>query len=188
MAIFNNPASAKKDVPSFASDLPLKDLVDNNKPADFAPAQPPQAAPAAAQPAPQPVRAAAPASTAKESVIASDLSIEGKIEGSGHVRIAGKFKGDVKVQGNLTIDQGAKVAGGVTANKVTLAGELDGNIESAQQVELQQTGVINGDLKAGTLTVAAGSRIRGHVECGWDKDGKSTGKADAGKSEAGSAA
>jgi len=64
----------------------------------------------------------------------------------------------------------------VAANKGTLSGELDCNIHSAQQVELQQSGVINGDLKAGTLTVAAGSRIRGHVECGWDKDGKSTAK------------
>ncbi|MDQ3040121.1 MAG: polymer-forming cytoskeletal protein, partial [Pseudomonadota bacterium] len=44
---------------------------------------------------------------------------------------------------------------------------------SAQQIELQQTGVVNGDLKTGSLTVAAGSRIRGHVECGWsDKDVK----------------
>ena len=25
-----------------------------------------------------------------------------------------------------------------------------------------------GDLKADTLTVAAGSRMRGHVECGWN--------------------
>ena len=112
--------------------------------------------------------------------VAADLTIEGKIEGAGHVRIAGKFKGDVKVQGNLTIDQGAKVAGGVTANKVTLAGELDGNIDSAQQVELLQSGVINGDLKAGSLTVAAGSRIRGHIECGWDKDGKSASKTESG--------
>ena len=124
-----------------------------------------------------------PQETLKESLIAADLTIEGKIEGAGHVRIAGKFKGDVKVQGNLTIEQGAKVAGGVAASKVILAGELDGNIESAQQVELLQSGVINGDLKAGSLTVAAGSRIRGHVECGWDKDGKS-----ASKTESGSAA
>ncbi len=40
----------------------------------------------------------------KESVIASDLTIEGKIIGSGHVRLAGRFKGDVQVDGNLTIE------------------------------------------------------------------------------------
>ena len=144
------------------------------------PAPAPVHEPVQAAHAPTPIRAVD--TPARESVIAADLAIEGKIEGAGHVRIAGKFKGDVKVQGNLTIEQGAKVAGGVAASKVSLAGELDGNIESAQQVELLPSGVINGDLKAGSLTVAAGSRIRGHVECGWDKDGKSS------KTESGSAA
>jgi cytoskeletal protein CcmA (bactofilin family) len=55
----------------------------------------------------------------------------------------------------------------VRANAVVIAGEVEGNIESAQRVELQETGVLNGDLKAGTLTVAAGSRMRGRSEFGW---------------------
>ena len=173
MAIWKDPTPAAK-----ANEPSRFDLA---SPAPAPAATPEPMAPAPAAPAP--IRAVDNGAAARESVIAADLTIEGKIEGSGHVRIAGKFKGDVKVQGNLTIEPGAKVSGGVAANKVTLAGELDGNIHSAQHVELQQSGVINGDLKAGTLTVAAGSRIRGHVECGWDKDGKS-----AAKTESGSAA
>ena len=104
----------------------------------------------------------------KESVIAADLAIEGKIEGAGHVRIAGRFKGDVHVQGNLTIEQGAKLVGSVRANTVIISGELEGNIDAANRVELQETGVLSGDLKAGSLTVAAGSRMRGQVEFGWE--------------------
>jgi cytoskeletal protein CcmA (bactofilin family) len=119
------------------------------------------------------VRSAAPA-PAKESVIAADLTIEGKIEGSGHVRIAGRFKGDVNVQGDLTIENGAKLNGGVRANRVNVAGELEGNVESASRVELVESGAINGDIKADTLTVAAGSRIRGRVECGIWSEGKAT--------------
>lgn len=162
MAIWKDPTPAKAEPARFDAPSPA--------PINEAP-QPTSA--------PTPIRAVE--TPARESVIAADLAIEGKIEGAGHVRIAGKFKGDVKVQGNLTIEQGAKVSGGVAASKVTLAGELDGNIESAQQVELLQSGVINGDLKAGSLTVAAGSRIRGHVECGWsDKDSKSSSKTESG--------
>jgi cytoskeletal protein CcmA (bactofilin family) len=114
-------------------------------------------------------QAAAVDTTAKESVIASGLTIEGKIEGAGHVRISGQFKGDVHVQGNLTIDNGAKVTGGVRAQTVVIGGELEGNIDAASRVELLQTGVLNGDLKAGSLTVAAGSRMRGRAEFGWDE-------------------
>ena len=107
----------------------------------------------------------------KESLIAADLAIEGKIEGGGSVRIAGKFKGDVNVQGDLTIEAGAKLTGAVRADKVTIAGELEGNVEEATLVNLLQTGVVIGDVKAGSLAVQAGARLRGQAEFGWD-DGK----------------
>jgi cytoskeletal protein CcmA (bactofilin family) len=123
---------------------------------------------------PQPAAAARPKERVemKESVIASDLTIEGKISGSGHVRIAGRFKGDVHVDGNLTIDTGANLDGQVKANVVIVGGELRGNIENAKRVELLDGGVISGDVKAGSLTVAAGSRMRGQVEFGWEEEGK----------------
>jgi len=136
-----------------------------------------------APPAPTDVRksVSTPTTTAnvKESLIASGLVIEGKIEGAGHVRIAGKFKGDVNVQGNLTIDAAAQLTGEVRADAVIVGGELSGNIEAASRVELLHTGVLNGDLKAGSLTVAAGSRMRGRVEFGWNdqpapREGKSS--------------
>ncbi len=115
----------------------------------------------------QPVRA--PMQDTKESIVAAGLAIEGKIEGAGHVRIAGRFKGDVHVQGNLTIEPGAKLTGGVRAGTVTIGGELEGNIDSATRVELLASGVLNGDLKAGSLTVAAGSKMRGQAEFGWEE-------------------
>jgi len=110
----------------------------------------------------------------KESVIASGISIEGKIVGSGHVRVAGKFKGDIQVEGNLHIDSGARVEGQVRAGEVIVTGDLQGNIESAKRVELQQGGTITGDVKAGSLTVAAGSRMRGAVEFGWEEGAQSS--------------
>ncbi|MBW4053460.1 MAG: hypothetical protein HIU85_18760 [Proteobacteria bacterium] len=113
----------------------------------------------------------------KESVIASDLTIEGKIAGSGHVRIAGRFKGDVHVDGNVTLDSGAHLDGQVKASVVVVGGELVGNIENAKRVELLEGGVISGDVKAGSLTVAAGSRMRGQVEFGWEGETRSKAEA-----------
>ena len=105
-----------------------------------------------------------------ESVIAANLTIEGKIEGSGNVRIAGRFKGDVRIDGNFTIDSGAHLTGQVLAGIVVVGGELQGNIESAKRVDVLEGGVIVGDVKAGSITVAAGSRMKGHVEFGWDDE------------------
>jgi len=131
-------------------------------------------------PSPAPAPAAAPSVTPvtpvrhdhdaprKESIIAADLTIEGKIEGGGSVRIAGQFKGDVNVQGDLTIEVGAKLSGGCRADKITVAGELEGNVQQATRVDLLATGTVIGDLKAGSVTVAAGARMRGQAEFGWD--------------------
>jgi cytoskeletal protein CcmA (bactofilin family) len=117
------------------------------------------------------VRRAADRGPAKESLIAADVTIEGKIEGAGHVRIAGRFKGDVNVQGNVTIEQGAHVTGEVKAATVVVSGEVQGNINATSRVELLETGVINGDVKAAVLTVAAGSRMRGQADFGWGEQG-----------------
>ena len=105
-----------------------------------------------------------------ESVIAANLSIEGKIEGSGNVRMAGRFKGDVRIDGNFNIEPGAHLTGQVLAGIVVVGGELQGNIESAKRVDVLEGGVIVGDVKAGSITVAAGSRMRGHVEFGWEDE------------------
>ena len=140
-------------------------------------------APAQVAPAPSPISSAPRASSreAKESVIASDLSIEGRIQGAGNVRIAGRFTGDIAVEGDLTIAVGARVNGGVKARRVVVAGELEGNIESAQRVEVVESGAMTGDVKAGTVTVAPGARMRGRVEFGW---GDSAADTDKGKSKA----
>jgi cytoskeletal protein CcmA (bactofilin family) len=105
-----------------------------------------------------------------ESVIAGNLTIEGKIEGSGNVRMAGRFKGDVRIDGNFNIEPGAHLTGQVSAGIVVVGGELQGNIESAKRVDVLDGGVIVGDVKAGSITVAAGSRMRGHVEFGWEDE------------------
>ena len=105
-----------------------------------------------------------------ESVIAANLTIEGKIEGSGNVKMAGRFKGDVRIDGNFSIEPGAHLTGQVLAGIVVVGGELQGNIESAKRVDVQEGGVIVGDVKAGSITVAAGSRMRGHVEFGWEEE------------------
>lgn len=179
MAIFNQPATKRETTPIPAPPPPeaLMKKPESNEfsldSANFPPSEPaPMSTPTPMSSTPvttAPAPTSRPASEGKESVIASDLSIEGKIQGSGHIRIAGRFKGDVQVDGDLTIELGAKLNGAVKARKVVIAGELEGNIESAERVEVINTGVVVGDVKAGNVTVAPGARMRGQVEFGWEE-------------------
>ena len=84
-----------------------------------------------------------------------------------NVRIGGKFKGDIQIKGDLNIEKGAHLGAKIHAANVTIGGEVEGNVISTGQVKLLESGQLIGDLKANTLTVAAGSRMRGHVEFGW---------------------
>ncbi len=174
MAIWKEPATNKRD-----------DLLTAPEPT----ARPEAAVPRVDAPATTsyaPPRRAADLPSA-ESVLGSGLSIEGKIEGTGHIRIAGRFNGDVNVHGNLTVEHGAKLVGGIQAETVSVGGEIEGNITGASRVELLESGVLTGDLKAGSLTVAAGSRMRGRVEFGWDDAPAPAARKPNARTEAGSA-
>jgi cytoskeletal protein CcmA (bactofilin family) len=100
------------------------------------------------------------------SVIGPGVVIEGQIDGCGDMRICGRIKGDIRVQGNLVIDAGARIFGAIEAEDITLGGEVEGNVVAAGQVELLDTGRLIGDLKAKFLSAALGSRLRGKVEFG----------------------
>ena len=126
-----------------------------------------------AEPAPAPVNPIPPRKESlprdrHESVLGSGVSIEGKMEGNGDVRIAGKFKGDIHIKGNLNIQKGAHLTVKINAEAVTIEGEVEGTVVASGQVTLSESAQVVGDLKAKTLTVSAGSRMRGNVEFGWN--------------------
>lgn len=136
---------------------------------DTAPAQE-QAAPAApVTPTSVPPRRETAAKERRESFFGPGVTIDGKIEGDSNVRIGGKFSGNIQISGNLDIDKGARVAATINADTVTIQGEVEGNVFANSQVTLLDSGQVIGDIKAATLTVAAGARMRGHVEFGWSK-------------------
>lgn len=155
MAIWKESTIPSKDAPIMSPEPAVKRETDY--PADVAPSTARRTAPR----------------EARESIISSEITITGKIDGTGSVRLIGRFEGDVHIQGDLTVDAGAKLTGSVRAASVAIGGEIEGNIESAESVEILSTGVLNGDLKAGTLTVASGSRMRGRVEFGWGDESTS---------------
>ena len=69
----------------------------------------------------------------------------------------------------------------MSADTVLVGGEVSGKIIAASRVELKESGSLIGDLTAGSLTVAAGSKMRGNVEFGW-KEGEGLSPKDRGSS------
>jgi cytoskeletal protein CcmA (bactofilin family) len=134
-------------------------------------AEPPLPTPAAPAPAPtstSSLKESAPKDR-RETVFGAGVSIEGRIEGDADVRIGGKFKGDIQIKGDLSIEKGAQIKAKINAATVTIGGAVEGNVVASAQVKLLESAQLIGDLKATTLIVAAGSKMRGHMEFGWSE-------------------
>jgi len=96
MALWRDNASSLAAVPAAGNITPK---ISTDTPPRPIPERP------AAEPAAVPARAKERVEV-RESLISAGLAIEGKINGTGNVRIAGHFKGDAIVDGNLSIEPG----------------------------------------------------------------------------------
>ena len=52
-----------------------------------------------------------------------------------------------------------------------MAGDVRGQIAAASRVEFKDSGSLIGDVKANSVVVSAGSKVRGKMEFGW-KEGE----------------
>ena len=55
-----------------------------------------------------------------ESILSAGLIVEGRIEGNGNIRVAGRFKGNVNVKGHLIVEPGAIIDGEVRADSILM--------------------------------------------------------------------
>jgi len=97
--------------------------------------------------------------------IGKSITIQGDLNGNEDLTIEGKVRGKVELPNNqLTIGQGGEVQAEIHAKAVVVQGTVSGNIISSERVEIQGTGVVNGDIQSPKLVVAEGAVINGAVE------------------------
>jgi cytoskeletal protein CcmA (bactofilin family) len=101
-----------------------------------------------------------------ESVVGQGLVIEGKVEGNGSIRLLGRLKGHVAVSGDVTVDPDGTVEGEVRADRVRIAGHAKATIVALSAIELTGSASFVGDVKAPTVQISAGAKIRGSVDSG----------------------
>ncbi len=95
------------------------------------------------------------------SILSSGCNIEGTFNSSGNVRIDGSVKGDVIINGNLTVGEGAVITGNVTAKNVTLCGNVQGGISAEEKVVLESKSYLKGNLIAKILLIEEGAKFDG---------------------------
>ena len=97
------------------------------------------------------------------SIIGEGSIFEGKFFIAGSLRIDGKFEGDIKTEDILEVGETGKVKTNIYAKNVHISGTLIGNINAKEEVRLNGSGRILGDITAPVLNLAEGVVLKGRV-------------------------
>ena len=97
--------------------------------------------------------------------IGPSVLIKGEISARENICVAGRIEGRIDVEGySVTIEPGAHVEADVTADGIVIAGTTHGALTAGQRIELRGTGVVEGDLRAPSLSIEDGAFVCGKVE------------------------
>ena len=94
------------------------------------------------------------------SVISPNVRIVGDIVSQGEVHVDGEIDGNISCQ-TLTVGEGARIQGEVTADSVKVHGELTGKI-NAPTVSITRTAKVTGDVIHDSLEIEVGACFEGH--------------------------
>jgi cytoskeletal protein CcmA (bactofilin family) len=133
------------------------------------PAAPPAPTPAAAPSAPA---SAAPQASEPRAQLGRDMVnigksvvIKGELSGSEDLTIEGQVDGRIDLKGNvLTIGPNGKIKAEIFAKSVVVLGEVTGNVNASEKVDIRDNGSVDGDIASPRVAIAEGAHFRGSVD------------------------
>jgi cytoskeletal protein CcmA (bactofilin family) len=99
----------------------------------------------------------------QRTVIGPRTRVRGSLRGEGAVLICGTLKGDILVNGGLTIAPGASVEARVEVERARVAGHVEGELRARDSVRIDGTGTIDGGLASPSVDMKFGSTLRGRA-------------------------
>ncbi len=97
--------------------------------------------------------------------IGKSIVIKGDLSGNEDLVIEGKVEGKIDLPNNrLTIGAGGQVQAQVHAKNVVVVGRVAGNVSASERLEIQASGIVEGDVEAPRLVVAEGAVLNGSVK------------------------
>ncbi len=93
--------------------------------------------------------------------IINGTEIKGDISTKDDLRFDGKLVGNVNTGGKMIIGQTGVIQGEIKCKNADVSGKIDGKIVVAEQLTLQATSVINGDIVTNKLAIQPGAKFTG---------------------------
>jgi cytoskeletal protein CcmA (bactofilin family) len=101
-----------------------------------------------------------------ESIIGEHTTVDGTFKSESSIRVRGSVQGEIESSRSIVVDSQANVNAKVTAQAVTVAGQVDGQIHCAGKVEILPSGRVVGEINAGALVMQEGAFFEGNLKMG----------------------
>ena len=95
------------------------------------------------------------------SLLSKKVNIVGDIEGNEDLHVEGRFKGSIKITGNILVGPTGVVDADVEAENIIIQGKINGNVLARQQLEIQSLGQLIGDCSAQSIDIKEGAIFEG---------------------------
>ena len=118
-----------------------------------------QSSSSASQPEPRP-------QTGRDVVnIGKSVVIKGELNGSEDLTIESQVEGKIELKDHvLTIGPNGKIKAQVFAKSLIVLGEVHGNVNATDKVEIRDGGSVDGDIVSPRVAIAEGAHFRGSVD------------------------
>ena len=97
--------------------------------------------------------------------IGQSIVFKGELTGDEDLEIEGQVDGNVELSNHqLTVGANGRLRAEVNAKSIIVIGQVIGNLTATERIEIQATGVVEGDLKAPRLNVQEGAVLNGAID------------------------
>ena len=118
------------------------------------------------KPAPEPPAKTGIGNPQDINMIGQGAIFEGSIRTTSDIRISGRVKGDVTVQGKIFISADGIVDGEISATNADIAGSVNGQLTVTERLVLRSSAQIDAQMTASRLIMEEGAVFTGKVEMG----------------------
>ncbi|MEA3420408.1 MAG: polymer-forming cytoskeletal protein [Acidobacteriota bacterium] len=93
-----------------------------------------------------------------------DTEIRGDLDFKGSFRIDGRFKGKINSDSILIIGENGRVEADIKVGYIIINGEIKGNIQATERVEINSTGRVFGTIIVPKLVVEEGAYLEANCQ------------------------
>src|ERR1700687_2248968 len=101
----------------------------------------------------------------EQATIGRSLVIKGEVSGTESLYIDGRIEGSVNFAGHrVTIGSNGSVAANISAREVVIIGDVQGNIQCTDRLDIRSEGSLTGDVITHRINVEDGAILKGGVQ------------------------